>query len=337
MIEFKNVTMQFKETTAVENLSLTINNGEFVSILGPSGCGKSTTLMMIAGLLTPQEGQIIINGKDMTYTKPNARNVGMVFQDYALYPHMTIFDNIAFPLKMKKIPKNKIQEKVKNVARLTRIDDLLHRLPKALSGGQQQRVAIARAIVREPEILLLDEPLSNLDTKLSNAMREDIKALQQRLNITTLFVTHNQEEALMMSDRIIMMNKGRMMQYDTPGDIYHHPKNTFVASFIGNPPMNLIQGVQDDLQKLNSKLIINENQILGVRPEHFMISNTGYPVIVRRIEMNGKDTLLTVLDSNQHMIKLYCNDRKVNFEEKIYLTVDIKHIHIFGEDKLVIK
>lgn len=191
MIEFKNISMQYKDTIAVNNLNLTISSGEFVSILGPSGCGKSTTLFMLAGLLQPTAGEIIIDGKDVTHLKVDARNIGMVFQDYALYPHMTVFNNIAFPLKMKRLSKRVIKEKVEYAAKLVEIDTYLNRLPKELSGGQQQRVAIARAIVREPEILLLDEPLSNLDARLRVSMREEIRAIQQRLNITTLFVTHD--------------------------------------------------------------------------------------------------------------------------------------------------
>lgn len=332
MIEFKNVTMQFKDTTAVDNLNLTINSGEFVSILGPSGCGKSTTLMMLAGLLHPQKGQIIIDGKDMTHLKPEARNVGMVFQDYALYPHMTIFNNIAFPLKMKQLSKSEIKVKVIKAAELLEIEHLLNRLPSELSGGQQQRVAIARAIVKEPEILLLDEPLSNLDARLRVSMREEIRELQQRLNITMIFVTHDQEEALSISDRIIMMNEGRIMQYDTPQMIYQRPNNTFVASFIGNPPMNLLALSQEEARQWHPEIHLENHQIMGIRPEHIEISNQGYLVHIKRIEQLGKDTIFTTEDDKHQLIKFFADKSRYNIGDVLHLTVTTENIIKFIEE-----
>lgn len=328
MIEFKNISMQFKDTIAIDNLNLIISSGEFVSILGPSGCGKSTTLFMLAGLLQPTRGQIIIDGNDVTHLKADARNIGMVFQDYALYPHMTVFNNIAFPLKMKRLSKREIKEKVEYAAKLVEIDAYLNRLPKELSGGQQQRVAIARAIVREPEILLLDEPLSNLDARLRVSMREEIRAIQQRLNITTLFVTHDQEEALSISDKIVMLNEGKMMQYDTPYNMYHHPNHVFVATFIGRPPMNILKLDKQQSKQLNPNLNIDTDTMIGIRPEHIIISEQGYPVIIKRIELLGKDIAVTAEDAQHRQIKYYTNTNPL-IGNKVYLTAVLENIHLF--------
>ncbi|TDM45359.1 ABC transporter ATP-binding protein [Macrococcoides goetzii] len=328
MIEFKNISMQFKDTIAIDNLNLTIRSGEFVSILGPSGCGKSTTLFMLAGLLQPTRGQIIIDGNDVTHLKVDARNIGMVFQDYALYPHMTVFNNIAFPLKMKRLSKREIKEKVEYAAKLVEIDAYLNRLPKELSGGQQQRVAIARAIVREPEILLLDEPLSNLDARLRVSMREEIRAIQQRLNITTLFVTHDQEEALSISDKIVMLNEGKMMQYDTPFDMYNHPKHVFVATFIGRPPMNILKLDEHQSKQLNPELNIDIDTTIGIRPEHIIITEQGYPVIIKRAEILGKDIVVTAEDAQHRQIKYYTNTNPL-IGNKVYLTAALENIHLF--------
>ena len=331
MIEFKNISMQFKDTIAIDNLNLIISSGEFVSILGPSGCGKSTTLFMLAGLLQPTAGEIIIDGKDVTHLKVDARNIGMVFQDYALYPHMTVFNNIAFPLKMKRLSKRVIKEKVEYAAKLVEIDTYLNRLPKELSGGQQQRVAIARAIVREPEILLLDEPLSNLDARLRVSMREEIRAIQQRLNITTLFVTHDQEEALSISDKIVMLNEGKMMQYDTPYDMYHHPENMFVATFIGRPPMNILKLDEQQSKQLNPALNIDIDTMIGIRPEHIIISEQGYPVIIKRVELLGKDIAVTAEDAQHRQIKYYTNTNPL-IGNKVYLTATLENIHLFDSN-----
>lgn len=328
MIEFKNISMQFKDTIAIDNLNLIISSGEFVSILGPSGCGKSTTLFMLAGLLQPTAGKIIIDGNDVTHLKADARNIGMVFQDYALYPHMTVFNNIAFPLKMKRLSKREIKEKVEYAAKLVEIDAYLNRLPKELSGGQQQRVAIARAIVREPEILLLDEPLSNLDARLRVSMREEIRAIQQRLNITTLFVTHDQEEALSISDKIVMLNEGKMMQYDTPYNMYHHPNHVFVATFIGRPPMNILKLDKQQSKQLNPNLNIDTDTMIGIRPEHIIISEQGYPVIIKRIELLGKDIAVTAEDAQHRQIKYYTNTNPL-IGNKVYLTAALENIHLF--------
>lgn len=228
-IQLKHLTKKFKDVVAVQDVNCTIENGEMVCLLGPSGCGKSTTLAMIAGLEMPTEGAIYFDGQDMSGFEAEHRDIGMVFQDYALYPHMTVSENIQFPLKMRSVKKKERLEKVSQIAEMLQITKLLHRKPGQLSGGQQQRVAIARALVKQPKILLLDEPFSNLDARLRIELREDIRTLQKKLGITTIFVTHDQEEAMSISDRIILMNQGCVQQYGTPQELYRSPNNLFVA------------------------------------------------------------------------------------------------------------
>ncbi len=241
-IQLKNIAKEYKEVEAVKDLTIDIEDGTLVSLLGPSGCGKSTTLSMIAGLERPTSGEIYFDGESVNEIEAEYRDIGMVFQNYALYPHMTVMENIAFPLKMRNLRKQDRINKVKEVAKILQIEDLLSRKPSKLSGGQQQRVAIARAIVKEPKILLLDEPLSNLDARLRIELREEIRTLQRKLQITTIFVTHDQEEALSISDKILLLNEGVLQQYSTPKDMYMSPNNKFVAGFLGNPPMNFFDG-----------------------------------------------------------------------------------------------
>ncbi|PSP44389.1 sugar ABC transporter ATP-binding protein [Halobacteriales archaeon QH_6_64_20] len=229
------------ENVAVDDLSLTIEDGEFLTLVGPSGCGKSTTLRCVAGLETPTSGEIRLDGETVTGRKPKNRGMAMVFQSYALYPHKTAFDNMAFGLRMTTdLSKGEIDEKVRDAARVMEIEDLLDNRPSTLSGGQQQRVALGRAIVREPEVFLLDEPLSNLDAKLRSGMRTELQDLQQRLDVTTLYVTHDQTEAMTMGDRIAVLDGGHLQQVGTPLECYHEPRNRFVAGFIGSPSMNFL-------------------------------------------------------------------------------------------------
>jgi len=243
MIEIKNLKKAYAtNVVALEKFNLTIQDGEFVALLGPSGCGKSTTLNCIAGLLDPTEGEILFDGKDVTKDAPKDRNIGMVFQSYALYPHLSVLDNIAFPLKQKGIGKEERHEKARIVAKKLQIEHLLGRKPAQLSGGQQQRVAMCRAIVKEPHILLLDEPMSNLDARLKIEIREVIKSIQQELKVTAIIVTHDQEEAMALADKIAILDGGRIQQYDTPDMLYEQPANLFVANFMGNPPMNFLKG-----------------------------------------------------------------------------------------------
>ena len=286
IIEVKSVSKFFGEKTALDNVNLSIRKGEFVTILGPSGCGKTTLLRLIAGFQTASEGEIYIGGKEITQTPPHRRPVNTVFQKYALFPHLNVFDNIAFGLKLKKMSKPEIEKKVKVALRMVGMTDYEYRDVNSLSGGQQQRVAIARAIVNEPEVLLLDEPLAALDLKMRKDMQMELKEMHKRLGITFVYVTHDQEEALTMSDRIVVMNKGKFEQIGTAREIYEHPKTKFVADFIGES--NIFEaGVvenKDGIVKLvmenghvqaNGKDFIKDEIVyICVRPENVHISTT---------------------------------------------------------------
>jgi multiple sugar transport system ATP-binding protein len=274
-------------TRALEDVSITINDGEFVVLVGPSGCGKTTLLRMVAGLEDITEGEIAIGNKTVNEVAPKDRDIAMVFQNYALYPHMSVFDNMAFSLKLRKLPKNEIEKKVKDAAKTLEIGELLDRKPKALSGGQRQRVAMGRAIVRNPQAFLMDEPLSNLDAKLRVQMRAELGQLHTQLQTTTLYVTHDQVEAMTMGDRVAVIRKGELQQIDTPREIYSNPRNIFVAGFIGSPSMNFVytkinstkdsielnfgdnQITYRDEKKEKLKSFENKEIVLGIRPEAF--------------------------------------------------------------------
>ncbi len=241
-VELKGVTKSFGHFTAVENFSATLQDGELICLLGPSGCGKSTILNMLSGIIPVTKGEIWFDDDNVTKLPPEERGIGLVFQNYSLYPHMTVLENICFPLEIKRVPKAQRVEKAMEMAKLVHVDMLLSRKPKELSGGQQQRVAIARALVKEPRLLLLDEPLSNLDARLRLEMREEIRRIQLETKVTAIFVTHDQEEAMSISDHIVLMKDGVMQQMDKPQDLYDQPANQFVADFLGNPPINNIPG-----------------------------------------------------------------------------------------------
>ena len=259
LIDVKKYFGKDNPVPAVTNFNLSVEKGEFISLLGPSGCGKTTTLRMIAGFETPTEGKIIIDGVDVTYLPPNKRNVGMVFQSYALFPNMTVFDNIAFGLRVKKKSEGEIKKRVEEMLNLIHMTEFRTRYPHQLSGGQQQRVALARALAIYPEVLLLDEPLSALDAKIRVELRSEIRAIQQKLRITTIYVTHDQEEALTMSDRVVVMNKGAIEQVGTPQEIYNNPRTQFVASFVGT------------LNFLEARVVEKSNGILEVGGQKFSI------------------------------------------------------------------
>ncbi len=244
-IVVENATKRFGTFTALDHVSLSVNEHEFVVLLGPSGCGKTTLLRAIAGLGMVDSGSVTISGRDVTYAPPRERNLSMVFQNYAIFPHMTVFDNIAFGLKMQKKPKEEISERVDKAASLLHIEQMLKRYPSQMSGGQRQRIAVARAIAVDAEVLLMDEPLSNLDALLRLEMRAELKSLLQRLGMTTIYVTHDQIEAMSMGDRIAVMRDGRILQFDHPTRVYDNPVNRFVGGFIGNPPMNFLKGQLD--------------------------------------------------------------------------------------------
>lgn len=288
-IRLENLTKRYQEVTAVDHLNLEIEDGDLVCLLGPSGCGKSTTLSIIAGLEQATEGSIYFDEENVGGLEAEERDIGMVFQDYALYPHMTVQENIAFPLKMQGWKKKDRIEKVKEAAKMLQIEEYLKRKPGKLSGGQQQRVAIARAIVKNPKILLLDEPLSNLDARLRIELRDEIRRVQKQLGITTIFVTHDQEEALSISDKILLMEKGKISQYSSPKEMYMEPQNVFAAKFLGNPPMNFVPGekVEDGICLLLGdenvtvkKGTVHEagelkgNVCVGIRPEALELCST---------------------------------------------------------------
>ena len=242
-VRLEHLTKRFSDVTAVSDFSASLEHGELISLLGPSGCGKSTILNMLAGILPVTSGKIYFDDDDVTNMPPEKRGIGLVFQNYALYPHMTVLQNICFPLEVQKVPKAERLERAMDIAKLVHVDTMMKRRPAELSGGQQQRVAIARALVKNPRLLLLDEPLSNLDARLRLEMREEIRRIQQRTGVTTIFVTHDQEEAMSISDRIVLMKLGVLQQNDLPQNLYDQPANQFVADFLGNPPINNLRGV----------------------------------------------------------------------------------------------
>lgn len=264
VVETKHITKVFKnnELGAVNDVNLQTREGEFLVLLGPSGSGKTTLLRMIAGLESPTAGQVFIGGKDVTWMTPRERRIAMVFQSYALYPHLNVYDNIAFPLKAQKVPKEQQRPKVEWAVGVLRIGHLLKRKPRELSGGERQRVALARAMVRNPTVFLLDEPLSNLDAKLRASAREEIESFQKRLGTTTIYVTHDQVEAMAMGDRVVVLHNGVVHQIGTPKEAYEEPADTFVATFLGSPPMNLLE---------------HDGVIVGVRPEHVRPATAARP------------------------------------------------------------
>ena len=289
---------------AVNKLNLEIEDGEFMVLVGPSGCGKSTSLRMLAGLEEVNSGSIFIGDRDVTDLPPKDRDIAMVFQNYALYPHMTVADNMGFALKMQNVPKAERQQRVQEAAHLLGLEDFLNRKPKALSGGQRQRVAMGRAIVRQPQVFLMDEPLSNLDAKLRVSTRTQIAALQQRLGVTTVYVTHDQIEAMTMGDRVAVMKDGLLQQVDTPLALYDSPKNLFVAGFIGSPAMNLMSGkvvdggvmVGDHVVPVTREVLAKANGeqtlTVGIRPESFKVAEQGIGLDVAVVEELGADSYL---------------------------------------------
>ena len=301
-IKLVHLTKVFAEkdsvVRAVDNLNTTIPSGKLIGLLGPSGCGKSTTLYLIAGLLKPTEGQIFFENEDVTDLPPEKRGIGLVFQNYALYPHMTVKQNILFPLQNLKVPKSEALIRAQKVADLVDIGNLMNRKPKQLSGGQQQRVAIARALVKEPRVLLLDEPLSNLDARLRLQTREEIKRIQRETGITTIFVTHDQEEAMSISDDIIVMKDGLEQQRGEPQEVYNNPLNLFVAKFLGTPPINIFHGTIKNHEVFigNEKVLTtslpDQDVIVGIRPEGFEVNEKGtgdFSIHVEHIEYIGRD------------------------------------------------
>ncbi|MGD2077833.1 MAG: sn-glycerol-3-phosphate ABC transporter ATP-binding protein UgpC [Chloroflexota bacterium] len=357
-VTYQNVYKRFGEFTAVKDLSIEIADKEFVVFVGPSGCGKSTSLRMLAGLEEISDGEILIGDKVVNDVPPKDRDIAMVFQSYALYPHMSVYDNMAFGLKLRKTPKAEIERRVKEAADTLGLTPLLDRKPKALSGGQRQRVAVGRAIVREPAVFLMDEPLSNLDAKLRVSARAEISKLHQRLGTTFIYVTHDQVEAMTMGDRIMVINEGELQQIDSPRTLYNKPNNRFVAGFIGSPSMNFFDATlvseegkifadagdfrvhAPDSRKQVYGDYVGKQVVLGLRPENIH----GKPYTPPNIEEASLKATVEVIELLGHELHVFCNSGKTSFVaivdtrlaptvgNEIDLAADVDSMHIFDKD-----
>jgi multiple sugar transport system ATP-binding protein len=343
-VTISNVRKAFGSTEVLHGVSVGIEDGEFVILVGPSGCGKSTLLRMIAGLENISSGDIAIGGRVVNDVAPKERDIAMVFQNYALYPHMTVRDNMAFSLLMAKAPQAVIDEHVNRAAKILGLSDLLHRYPRQLSGGQRQRVAMGRAIVRDPQVFLFDEPLSNLDAKLRVQMRAEIKELHQRLNTTIVYVTHDQIEAMTMADKIVVMNSGNVEQIGAPLELYDRPANLFVAGFIGSPAMNFLRG-----QLRGGSFVTNDGVALplpatghgagngtdgaaavyGIRPEHFQLRPDGLPVTVHVVEPTGSETQVLAYLGETQILCAFRERVLARPGETIHVMPDIGVVHLF--------
>ncbi len=345
-IRLQNLSKEFpekngKKTIAVNDFSVVIPAGKLIGLLGPSGCGKSTTLYMIAGLHKPTAGSIFFGDEDVTNMPPEKRGIGLVFQNYALYPHMTVRQNIMFPLENLKVEKNEAAKLAQEMAELVHIGDLMDRKPNQLSGGQQQRVAIARALVKKPRVLLLDEPLSNLDARLRLQTREEIKRIQRETKITTIFVTHDQEEAMSISDEIVVMNEGIRQQMSHPQAVYDEPVNMFVAKFLGNPPINIIPGtitagqlvLEDGIVLEKGYEVDDKDVFIGLRPEYLKISLNGkLKTQIDLIEHIGRDTMIIckILGTDTSIRAIVPSIKDLAVDQQISFT----YTKIFVFDKL---
>ncbi len=336
-LHLEKLVKDFAEVRALDTGDLTIQDGKLTGLLGPSGCGKSTLLYLISGLQSPTSGRIFFGDRDVTLLPPEKRGIGLVFQNYALYPHMTVEQNIAFPLVNQKVKKEEIRERTEEMAKLVQIGDLLKRKPSQLSGGQQQRVAIARALVKQPEILLLDEPLSNLDARLRLEMREEIRRIQIETGVTTVFVTHDQEEAMSITDEIVLMKKGIVQQQCAPQEMYLNPGNQFVASFLGNPPISYFRfPVQDgclqisDTCRLPLSLRHEGAVVTGIRPEAWR-KGDGLAVQVQAVEQHGKDNQITFQLAGTKARALLDVTEPVRVGDTVSLTLDPRFVYFFDE------
>ncbi|MBK9927649.1 MAG: sn-glycerol-3-phosphate ABC transporter ATP-binding protein UgpC [Anaerolineales bacterium] len=354
-VTFKNVVKQFNDVIAVNNLNIEVADKEFLVLVGPSGCGKTTALRSLAGLEEISSGEILIGDRVVNDVAPKDRDIAMVFQSYALYPHLTVYDNMAFGLKLRKVPKDEIKRRVNEAADILGIQDLLDRKPRQLSGGQRQRVAVGRAIVREPKVFLFDEPLSNLDAKLRVAMRAEISKLHQRLQTTFIYVTHDQIEAMTMASRIAVINKGVLQQLDTPQNLYDHPNNLFVAGFIGSPAMNFFPG---KLRKDGGKLVVDTGDfsvaippkyakpyeshvgkdiIFGIRPENihdvnFIPPNVDFEKVAVKVdvtELMGNEIFLYLVSGKNTFVARVDPRSKLRLGEQAQIALDMDAVHIF--------
>ncbi|WP_018922129.1 ABC transporter ATP-binding protein [Salsuginibacillus kocurii] len=349
-VRYENITKQFGETPVLENLNLTIHDGEFLVLLGPSGCGKSTALRMLAGLEDPTSGEIYIGNQPVTDMEPKERDISMVFQSYALYPHMSVFENITYPLKIRKVSKAERKKQADRVAEILEIGNLLKRKPKELSGGQRQRVALGRSLIREPNVFLMDEPLSNLDAKLRVHMRGEIKRLHTELGITSVYVTHDQTEAMTMADRIAIMEGGHLQQLAAPNEIYNKPTNKYVGGFIGSPAMNFVKGrykgkedrldfdvfdfpIDHEWREIFERELSGDDLYLGVRPEDVQVSTTPQPGAVKGevyvVEPLGKE-MITIVRVGDHTV-MACIEPDVDIEmnQEVWLQFKNHKLHMF--------
>ncbi len=340
-ISLVNITKRWGNFIGVDNQSLSIEDKEFLVLLGPSGCGKTTTMRMIAGLEEPTSGDVLIGDRRVNDDLPKDRDIAMVFQNYGLYPHMSVADNIAYPLRVRGVAKSEIPERVKIAAEQVELLDFLDRKPKALSGGQRQRVALARAIVRTPQVFLMDEPLSNLDAKLRVTMRAELKNLSHRLQVTTVYVTHDQIEAMTLADRVAVMHQGKILQLGTPAQIYNDPRSLFVAGFIGSPAMNLIEGeikdgafFADGVRVVETTLQARSNLILGIRPEDIQVVPQGqgdFDAPVFASENTGESVLMTIHAGKQRLTAKADRYATAAIDEVIGLKIDRSHIYLFDK------
>ena len=337
-IELRNVGKSYGSVPVLSNISLEMNDGEFVVLVGPSGCGKSTLLRMIAGLEDISAGEITIGGKVVNDMRAKERDIAMVFQSYALYPHMKVAENMSFSLKLTGAPKQEIRARVQNAAQILGLEKLLDRYPRELSGGQRQRVAMGRAIVRDPRAFLFDEPLSNLDAKLRVKMRSEIKKLHQRLGKTTVYVTHDQTEAMTMADKIVVLNGGGIEQFGPPLELYNDPENLFVASFIGSPEINLLHvEARGDMAVTGDGIILplpramphNSRVTYGIRPQHIRLADQGTDALISLIEPTGENQEIVVTVGDHDILVVVQGGPAVSVGERVKLQIDIDKVLLF--------
>jgi multiple sugar transport system ATP-binding protein len=338
-ISLNKISKAWGPVVGVDAIDLEIRDKEFMVFLGPSGCGKTTTMRMIAGLEEPTGGEILIDGETVNDVDARDRDVAMVFQSYALYPNMTIYENIRFPLRMRGVPKDKHDQMVREAAAIVELGDLLDRKPRALSGGQRQRAALARAVVRHPRVFLMDEPLSNLDAKLRLTMRAQLKHIQRRLETTTIYVTHDQIEAMTLADRIAIMSKGKIQQLGTPDEVYNNPANVFVAGFIGSPPMNLLKGDLENGTFTGTATRVEgvgngsrSGVILGVRPEDITVAAAGQGHLnssLYSLEPTGDQTLVSALAGEQMVVAKGARSFRQELDTPISLNFDVARCYLF--------
>lgn len=337
-IEVESVTKAWGETPALDKVTFTAPEGEFLVLLGPSGCGKSTTLRLIAGLESVTSGTVRIGGRDVTKLSPSERQISMVFQSYALFPHLNVAENIVFGLKVRKVPAHERTARLDRVAELVGLSGLMHRKPSQLSGGQRQRVALARAIIAENHICLMDEPLSNLDAKLRHDMRVEIRDLQKRLGMTVIYVTHDQTEAMSMADKVILMHGGRIEQEGTPDELYSRPASTFAAQFIGTPAMNLLKlthgprgsAIEGAESHFISK-VRSPGRLLGIRPESITFAPTGVPAELLSADYLGADSIVTARIGAQTLVVRIPGRTRIDDGDRVGLVWPDEALHVFDE------